>query len=56
MPGPRCRRNFAIGDASDSGASNWIDEPESPTDSIASRTPCSSLISSCATVMPNTSA
>ncbi len=28
----------------------------SPTESIASRTPCSSLISSCATVMPNVSA
>ena len=27
MPGPRWSRNFAIGDASDSGASNWIDGP-----------------------------
>ena len=39
----------------DSGASSWMQEPESPTATMASRTPCSSLVSSWATVMPRVS-
>ena len=45
----------AVGDSGPSGASSWMNEPESPTATIASRTPCSSLVSSCATRIPNTS-
>ena len=37
------------------GASSWMQEPESPTATMASRTPCSSLVSWWTTDMPNTS-
>ena len=36
-----------------SGASSWIRVLPSPTASIASRTPCSALTSSCTLSMPN---
>ena len=36
----------------DSGLSSWRKEPESPTSSIASRTPCSSLTSMCTQRIP----
>lgn len=39
-------------DSGDSGASSWMCEPEPPTAIIASRTPCSSLTSSWARVIP----
>ena len=39
--------NFAIVDCSFSGASSWMRVLPSPTASMASRTPCSSLTSSC---------
>ena len=44
---PARSRNFAIGESGRSGASSWMHEPRPPTASIASRTPCSSLTSSC---------
>ena len=37
------------------GASSCTHDPESPTAIIASRTPCSSLVSSCTSRMPNVS-
>ena len=52
MPGPLRSRNFAIVDSGDRGASSWMHEPESPTAIIASRTPCSALVSSWSRVMP----
>ena len=55
MPGPERSRNFAIVDSGVSGASSWMHDPESPTATIASRTPCSSLVSSCTVSMPKTS-
>ena len=39
------RVHVMAGCPSDSGASNWMQEPLSPTAIIASRTPCSSLVS-----------
>src|SRR5687768_3379259 len=45
MPGPFLSRNFPIVVSGDSGESSWMYEPLSPTASIASRTPCSSLTS-----------
>ena len=48
-------RNLAIVELSSSGASSWMQEPESPTATIASRTPCSSLVSWCGTSIPKVS-
>ena len=45
----------ALVDSGVSGASSWIRVSPSPTASIASRTPCSSLVSSWRTCMPNVS-
>lgn len=46
MPGPLRSRNFAIVDSGERGASRRMHEPDSPTPIIASRTPCSSFVSS----------
>ena len=51
-PGPDRSRNFAIVESGVSGASSWMQLPESPTPSIASRTPCSSFTSSWTTTSP----
>ena len=51
-PGPLRSRNWPIVESGASGASSWRQEPESPTASIASRTPCSSLTSWCTQRMP----
>ena len=51
-PGPDRSRNFAIAESGRSGASSWMRVSPSPTASIASRTPCSSLISSCTACRP----
>ena len=42
-------------DDSFSGASSWRKLPESPTATIASRTPIASLVSSCTVSMPKVS-
>ena len=42
-------------EVSSSGASSWMQDPESPTATIASRTPCSSLVSWCWTSIPKAS-
>ena len=59
MPGPDRSRNFAIVDSGESGARSWMHEAvptgSPPTDIIASRTPCSSLVSSWATRIPKVS-
>ena len=44
--------NFAIVDSGVSGASSWMRVSPFPTASIASRTPCSSLVSSCTDCTP----
>ena len=54
-PGPERSRNFAIVEVSSIGASSWMQDPESPTATMASRTPCSSLVSWCWTSIPNES-
>src|SRR3954469_7227535 len=59
MPGPLRSRNLPIAESGRSGASNWIavmlSAPPSPADSMASRTPCSSLTSVCVASSPKAS-
>ncbi len=55
-PGPLRSRNFAMVDSGLSGASSCTQPPAGvgPTESIASRTPCSVLVSVCTQRMPKT--
>ncbi len=49
--------NFPIGESGRSGARSWTAAPVSPgADSIASRTPCSSLVSTWVATRPSVSA
>ena len=54
-PGPERPMNLAIVESSFSGASSWMRVSPSPTASIASWTPCSSLTSSCTECTPKAS-
>ncbi len=55
IPGPFLSRNFPMVESGDSGASSCTQPPlgSGPTDSIASRTPCSSLTSVWTQRIPN---
>src|SRR5690242_2045463 len=55
MPGPLRSRNLPMAESGRSGARSWIAAPPSPADSIASRTPCSSLTSVCVASRPKVS-
>src|SRR6478735_10155564 len=59
MPGPFRSRNLPIAESGRSGASSWIAVmppwPPSVADSMASRTPCSSLTSVCVASRPKVS-
>src|SRR3954463_15160950 len=59
MPGPLRSRNLPIAESGRSGASSWIAVmppwPPSAADSMASRTPCSSLTSVCVASRPKVS-